>query len=184
MNLVTYNGLTFEPYITREEIAAQVQRLAAEIKRDCNDENPLFLCVLNGAFIFAADLFRACDIPGAEITFIRFKSYEGTSSTGQVKQIMGLNEDITGRTVIIVEDIVDTGVTAVQLRKLLQERGAAVVKMAALLYKPASLTAGQAPEYVGFEIPSKFILGYGLDLDGKARNLADIYVLKKDEAGD
>ena len=179
MEEVTYQGLTFEPYIRREQIAGQVQRLAQEIKRDYDGKNPLFMCVLNGAFIFAADLFRACDLHDAEITFIRFKSYEGMASTGDVKEIMGLKEDITGRHIIIVEDIIDSGVTADQLRKELDKRDPASVKMVSLLFKPEALKVGTGPEYVGFEIPSKFILGYGLDLDGLARNLPDIYVLKE-----
>lgn len=179
MEEVTYQGLTFEPYIRREQIAGQVQRLAQEIKRDYDGKNPLFLCVLNGAFIFAADLFRACDMHDAEITFIRFKSYEGMASTGDVKEIMGLKENITGRHIIIVEDIIDSGVTADQLRKELAKRDPASVKMVSLLFKPEALKVGTGPEYVGFEIPSKFILGYGLDLDGLARNLPDIYVLKE-----
>ena len=179
MKEVTYQGMTFEPFITREEIQREVVRVAQEIKRDCTTDNPLLLCVLNGAFMFAADLMRACDIPQAEIAFIRFKSYEGTSSTGAVKQIMGLTEDITDREVIIVEDIVDTGVTATKLRSILAGHCARSVKMAALLFKPASLREGMPPEYIGISIPSKFIIGYGLDLDGKARNLPDIYVLKQ-----
>jgi len=180
MEEVTYQGLTFVPYIRREEIAKQVHRLAQEIKRDYDQKNVLFLCVLNGAFIFAADLFRACDLPDAEISFVRFKSYEGMQSTGNVKEVMGLSEDITGRHVLIVEDIIDSGVTAVQLRKELEKRNPESVKMVSLLFKPEALTMGKAPEYVGFEIPRKFILGYGLDLDGLARNLPDIYVLKDD----
>ena len=179
MEEVTYQGLTFEPYIKREEIAKQVERLAEEIRRDYEGKNPLFLCVLNGAFIFAADLFRACDVHDAEITFIRFKSYEGMASTGNVKEIMGLTEDIAGRHILIVEDIIDSGVTADQLRKELTKRSPASVKMVSLLFKPEALKVGKGPEYVGFEIPSKFILGYGLDLDGLARNLPDIYVLKE-----
>ena len=180
MEEVTYQGLTFEPYIRREEIAKQVHRLAQEIKRDYEGLNPLFLCVLNGSFIFAADLFRACDLHDAEISFVRFKSYEGMKSTGDVKEVMGLSEDISGRNILIVEDIIDSGVTAVQLRKELDKHNPASVKMVSLLFKPEALTVGQAPEYVGFEIPRKFILGYGLDLDGLARNLPDIYVLKED----
>ena len=179
MEEVTYQGLTFEPYIRREEIAKQVYRLAQDIKRDYANKNPLFLCVLNGSFIFAADLFRACGLHDAEITFIRFKSYDGMSSTGNVKEIMGLSEDITERHVLIVEDIIDSGITAAQLRKELAKQNPASVKMVSLLFKPESLTVGNAPEYVGFEIPPKFILGYGLDLDGLARNLPDIYVLKE-----
>ncbi len=179
MEEVTYQGLTFEPYIRREEIAKQVYRLAQDIRRDYANKNPLFLCVLNGSFIFAADLFRACGLHDAEITFIRFKSYDGMSSTGNVKEIMGLSEDITGRHVLIVEDIIDSGITAAQLRKELAKQNPASVKMVSLLFKPESLTVGNAPEYVGFEIPPKFILGYGLDLDGLARNLPDIYVRKE-----
>lgn len=178
MDTVSFKGLEFVPYLTHDQIAQQVQRVAAEIRRDCKSENPIFLCVLNGAFIFAADLFRACQMNHAEITFIRFKSYEGTSSTGKVREIMGLSEDIEGRDVIIVEDIVDTGVTAFQLRQMLLARNPRSVKMATLLFKPESLQLGTPPEYVGFEIPSKFIIGYGLDLDGEARNLSDIYVVK------
>ena len=179
MEEVTYQGLTFEPYIRREEIAKQVHRLAQEIKRDYANENALFLCVLNGSIILAADLFRACDLRDAEMTFIRFKSYDGMSSTGSVKEIMGLTEDITGRNILIVEDIIDSGVTAAQLRKELAKHNPKSVKMVSLLFKPEALTVGKGPEYVGFEIPTKFILGYGLDLDGLARNLPDIYVLKE-----
>ncbi len=183
MEEVTYLGLTFEPYIRREEIAKQVNRLAQEIKRDYDGKNPLFLCVLNGAFIFAADLFRACDMHDAEITFIRFKSYQGMASTGEIQEIMGLTEDITGRHIIITEDIIDSGFTAHELRKELNKRNPASIKMVSLLFKPDALKVGTGPEYVGFEIPSKFILGYGLDLDGLARNLPDIYVLKEQADG-
>ena len=179
MEEITYQGLTFEPYIRREEIAKQVHRLAQEIKRDYDDKCPLFLCILNGAFIFASDLFRASGLHDAEIAFIRFKSYEGISSTGEVKQLMGLTQDITGRDVIIVEDIIDSGITAAQLHKELDKHNPKSVKMVSLLFKPEALTIGNPPDYVGFEIPSKFILGYGLDLDGLARNLPDIYALKE-----
>ena len=121
MEEVTYNGLTFVPYIKRDAIAEQVQRVAAEIKRDYMDKNVLFMCVLNGSFVFAADLFRACGLHDAEITFVRFKSYEGLESTGQVKEVMGFSESITGRHVLIVEDIIDSGITADQLKRQLDE---------------------------------------------------------------
>ena len=179
MEEITYQGLTFEPYIRREEIAKQVHRLAEEIERDYEGKNALFLCILNGAFIFASDLFRTCKLRDAEIAFIRFKSYQGTESTGEVKQLMGLTEDIEGRNLLIVEDIIDSGITAAQLRKELAKHNPASVKMVSLLFKPDALTIGEAPNYVGFVIPSKFILGYGLDLDGLARNLPAIYALKE-----
>lgn len=181
MDNVTYNGLTFEPYLTRDEIARQVKRVAEEIRRDHADDNPLFLCVLNGAAIFAVDLFRECAITQCEISFIRFKSYEGTSTTGTARQVLGLDEKIEGRTVIVVEDIVDTGITARQLLKVLAEKKPHTVKFATLLFKPESLQTDIKPDYIGFSIPPKFIIGYGLDIDGQARNLHDIFVLSEKE---
>lgn len=175
---VTYNGLTFEPYITREQISERIQQLAREVERDSQGQVPLLVCVLNGAALFATDLFRNLDID-AEIAFIRLKSYEGTSTTGTVKTLMGLTEDIKDRTVILIEDIIDTGTTIHGLLKQLEPQGAQSIKVATLLFKPDSLKCDVKPDYVGFEIPSKFIVGYGLDLDGLGRNLNDIYVLKQ-----
>ena len=178
MDQVTYNGLTFEPYIRREQIDNRIREIAKTITEDCKGKNPLFLCVLNGAFPFAADLFRAVDFD-AEISFIRLKSYEGMGSTGVVKEVIGLNEDIKDRTVIVVEDIVDTGNTIARLLDTLRQKEPADIKIATLLFKPDALQVDVAPDYVGFAIPKKFIIGFGLDLDGKARNLNDIYVLKE-----
>lgn len=172
--------MTFEPYIRRENIDARIKELGKEITRDCANKSPLFVCVLNGAFPFAADLFRACEGINAEITFIRLKSYEGTGSTGNVKQLMGLHDDIKGRTVIVVEDIVDTGHTIKRLVEQLKEKEPAEVKIATLLFKPEALEEEVAPDYVGFSIPKKFIIGFGLDINEKARDLSDIYVLKED----
>ena len=152
--------------------------MAKTITEDCRGKRPLFICVLNGAFPFASDLFREVETD-AEITFIRLKSYEGTSTTGVVKEIMGLGEDIKDRTVIVVEDIVDTGHTIKRLVDDLRRRQPAELKIATLLFKPESLQCDIKPDYVGFAIPPKFIIGFGLDLDGLARNLKDIYVLKE-----
>ena len=178
---ITIKGLTSEPYISHEEIAKQVERVAAEVKRDCVTDSPIFVCVLKGAFVFASDFFRTIDMPKSEIAFIRYKSYSGTESTGEMNKILGLNDDITDREVIIIEDIVDTGLTAHALRSDIEALSPKSVKMVTLLYKPESLKVGKAPEYVDFEIPPKFIIGYGLDLDETVRGLKDIYVLKKGE---
>lgn len=177
MKQVTYKGLNFKPYLENDKIQARVKELAARINEECRGKRPLFLCVLNGAFAFASDLFRAVELADAEISFIRLKSYEGTSSTGVVKEVIGLSDDIEGRTVIIIEDIIDTGRTVEGLVKDLKEKNPLEVKVATLLFKPESLKVDIKPDYVGFEIPSDFIIGYGLDLDGLARNLPDIWVL-------
>ncbi|MDE5573373.1 MAG: hypoxanthine phosphoribosyltransferase [Muribaculaceae bacterium] len=179
MKQVQYNGLTFVPFITKEEIAKRVREIAADIKTDFDGSVPLFICVLNGAFPFAADLFRAVDMD-AEITFIRLKSYQGTETSGKVKEIVGLSEDIKGRDVIIIEDIVDTGHTLAKLVADLKQKEPARMKIATLLFKPEAERNGVKPDYVGFSIDPRFIIGYGLDLDGMARNLEDIYVLKQD----
>lgn len=178
MKQVSYNGLTFEPFIERERIQARILELAREITEQYRGRRPLLVCVLNGAFPFAAELFLNIDTD-AEISFIRLKSYEGTSSTGTVKEIMGLHDDIEGRPVILVEDIVDTGQTIKRLVDTVSAKNPAEVKIATLLFKPESLQCDVKPDYVGFAIPPKFIIGFGLDLDGLARNLQDIYVLKE-----
>lgn len=176
---IIVDGLTFVPYLTQAEIAGQVERVAAEIARDYEGKKPHFLCVLTGAFVFAADLLRASALNEAKISFIRYKSYEGTSTTGTVKQLIGLPDDLEGEDVVIIEDIVDTGLTAVRMVEDLKAKNPASVKFATLLYKPESSQTGFVPDYIAFNIPPKFIIGYGLDLDGKARNIPDIYVIKE-----
>ena len=177
---IVVDGLTFVPYLDRETIAREVKRVATEIRRDYEGKRPLFLCVLNGAFMFAADLLRETGLNDASISFVRYSSYEGISSSGRIKELMGLTEDIEGRDVIIVEDIVDTGLTASYMVDDLRRRNPDSIRFATLLYKPASSKTGFKPDYVAFDIPPKFIIGYGLDLDGRVRNLKDIYVIEEE----
>lgn len=179
-NTVTVDGLTFVPFITRDEIQDRVRSIAAQLRSDLEGGNPVFLCVLNGAFIFAADLLREVGLNSARINFIRYASYEGLNSTGRVKEVMGLTEDIADRDVVIIEDIVDTGLTASMMVADLRKRNPRTIRFVTLLSKPESSKTGFRPDYTAFEIPPKFIIGYGLDLDGKARNLKDIYVIRED----
>ncbi len=176
---VVVDGLTFVPFLKRDEIRRQVKRVASELRRDLEGKRPLFICVLNGAFIFAADLIRECGINDCSVTFVRYKSYEGMSTTGNVKQLVGLTEDLTGRDVVIIEDIVDTGLTAKQMIADIKKQGPESVRFVTLIHKPASSKTGFTPDYAAFTIPPSFIIGYGLDLDGKVRNLKDIYVIKE-----
>lgn len=176
---VIVDGLTFVPYIKRDEIKAQVEKIAADLRRDLEGKSPLFLCVLNGAFIFAADLIREVGINEAPVAFVRYKSYEGFTTSGEVKRVSGLNENLDGRDVVIIEDIVDTGLTAVEMIKDLKKLNPNSIRFVTLLHKPDSSKTGFKPDYVAFTIPSKFIIGYGLDLDGKVRNLKDIYIVEE-----
>ncbi len=170
---------TFVPYLTEDKIAVAVKQVAQKINTDYAGKNPLFLVILNGSFLFAADLLRAIDSDGCEVSFVKFSSYSGTESTGKVKELIGLNEHLDGRDVIIVEDIVDTGNTIVQMMDDLLKRNPASVRIAALLFKPEAYKKQIKIDYVGMEIPNAFIVGYGLDYDGLGRNLKDIYVIKK-----
>ncbi|WP_455496781.1 hypoxanthine phosphoribosyltransferase [Coprobacter sp.] len=176
MDTIQIKDKAFKPYIRREEIKAAIDRVASRINSELAGENPLFICVLNGAFVFAADLLREITIE-SEITFMRMKSYSGTQSTGVVKIIHGLDEDIKGRTVVVVEDIVDTGFTMQRIINQLKEREPKQVKIATLLFKPQALKCDIHVDYAALEIPNDFIVGYGLDYDEQGRNLKDIYVI-------
>ena len=178
MDKIKVRDREFAVSIPEEKIKARVAEIAAQISHDLEGKRPLFLAVLNGSFVFAADLLRGIDTP-CEISFVRMASYEGTSSTGDVKQLIGLKEDIKDRTVVIVEDIIDSGLTMVHLLDLLKEKQPADIKIAALLVKPGNLKVNLDIPYCCFEIPNDFIVGYGLDYDGEGRNLPSIYTVKE-----
>lgn len=166
----------FVPFIARERIEETVGQLAERINQDYAGKTPLLLAVLNGSFIFVADLMRQLHIP-VEISFIRLSSYNRTQSTGRVKELIGLEENIFGRHLIIVEDIVDTGITMRHLLNELQELGPKSLEVATLLHKSEATREKIDLKYVGFVIPKKFVVGYGLDYDGQGRNLNSIYAL-------
>jgi len=175
MKQVKVHDKTFELYIPHEKICSVVEEMADKMNIELADENPLFICILNGSFMFAAELFKRIDLVETEISFVKLASYEGDQTTGKVKQLIGLNENIEGRTVVILEDIVDTGITIVNILEQLGKLNPKAVKIATMLLKPASLQKEVQLDYVGLEIPNDFIVGFGLDYDGYGRNLIDIY---------
>ena len=178
MSTVKIKDKTFKTFISEQEIKERIKELAARINKDMEGKNPLFLAVLNGAFIFAADLMREITIP-CEISFVKLASYQGVLSTGDVHEILGINEDLHGRSVIIVEDIIDTGLTMKQMIRTLSTRTPASVDLCALFVKPDNMQEELDIKYSCFTIPNDFIVGYGLDYDQQGRNLREIYSLVK-----
>ena len=180
MRTIDEQGYHFEEWLTPSQIAKDVKQVAQQISADYKDKEPLFVVVLNGAFVFASDLIRALEDVRCEITFIRVSSYWGMSSTGQLEFIVPLQQVVENRDVVIVEDIVDTGLTIHQLKAHMRGLGANTVSVATMLFKPAKLEYEDArPEYVGREISEEFVIGYGLDFDGFVRNLDAIYKVKE-----
>lgn len=164
----------FELFINAETINNAVTRVAQKLNEDLKGKNPIFLVVLNGAFIFASDLIKKVTVD-CEVSFVKLSSYEGTRSTTMVKELLGLNEILKGRTVVVIEDIIDTGNTMESMISKLTEMQAGEVKIVTFLFKPEAFTRNFKIDYIGMEIPIKFIVGYGLDYDGYGRNLPDIY---------
>lgn len=180
MSVVKIKDKTFKTSIPEKEIKARIQAVADRINHDLADKNPLFLAVLNGAFVFAADLMRMITIP-CKISFVKLASYQGTTSTGKITEVMGINEDLTDRTIVIIEDIVDTGLTMKRMIESLGTRHPASVHICSLLVKPEKLQVDLNIEYAAMEIPNDFIVGYGLDYDQQGRNLPDIYTLVNED---
>ena len=179
MDTVKIKDKSFRVSIPESEILERVKAVAEKINKDMAGHNPLLLAVLNGSFVFAADLMRMLTIP-CEISFVKLASYQGTTSTGKVKEVIGINEDLAGRTVIIVEDIVETGLTIKRMIESLGTRNPESIHICTLLLKPACLKVPLNIEYAAMEIPNDFILGYGLDYDQQGRNLRDIYTVMED----
>jgi hypoxanthine phosphoribosyltransferase len=179
MHSIRIHDKEFVPSIPSEEILEQVRRVANEINRDYEGQQPLFLVVLNGSFIFAADLMREITLP-ADVSFVKLASYQGTASSGTVREVIGLNTDITGRPIIIVEDIVESGLTMAHMIATLKKQNPKSIDICTLLLKPEKLEVQLDIKYVAMEIPNDFIVGYGLDYNELGRNLKDIYTIKED----
>jgi len=173
-NKVTLLDKTFVKYILSDQIDAEITRLASEISDEYRNDDPILLITLNGAVFFAVDLIKQLDFP-CRISCVKLSSYSGTESTGCINSLIGLNENVRGKRILILEDIVDTGCTYVHLHKTLTEAGAKDVRIATMTMKPEAYKADLPVHYVGFNIPNKFVVGRGLDYDGYGRNLPDIY---------
>jgi len=176
MQVIRVHDKQFEPYLTAEEIALRIKMVAQQLNQDYAGKKPLFIAILNGSFMFASDLFKEINID-AEICFIKLASYKGTKSTGHVITAIGLDMDIIGREIIIIEDIVDTGKTLSEFLPQIHHQQPASVKIVALLQKPDAMVYPVKIDYLGFTIPNKFVVGYGLDYDGLGRNIREIYRL-------
>lgn len=165
----------FEKFIPYEEIKRAIDKISDEINRDLDGEDVLFICILNGSFMFTAELLKAITIVDSEVTFLKLSSYEGTDTTGKVKELIGLYEPIEGRTLVILEDIIDTGITILEVMEILKAHHPKSVKIATMLLKPEKFENKMPIDYVGIEIGNDFIVGFGLDYNRKGRNLKDIY---------
>jgi len=175
-NIVQVRDKYFEPFIPEEKIQQEVSRIAKQMNEELTDKDPIFLGILNGAFMFASDLYKQITFP-CQITFLKLTSYSGTKSTGTVKQLIGINFDLKDRVVVVLEDIVDTGITLETIIRQLSGYEPAEIRVATFLHKPDATIRDVKLDYVGMEIPNDFILGYGLDYDGYGRNYKEIYQL-------
>ncbi len=178
LKLIQLHDKQFVPFISSHEIDFALATMASQVEADFADEIPVFIGVLNGSFMVVSDFMKHYKKP-CEVSFIKLASYEGTSSTNEVKQLIGLNQDLTGRTVIVIEDIVDTGNTVAELKEIFKKQNVKHFKIATLFFKPEAYKKDLKLDYIGIRIPNKFIVGFGLDYDGLGRNLPEVYQLKE-----
>jgi hypoxanthine phosphoribosyltransferase len=176
MGYIRVHDKLFDPYLTQEEIQTRVSFIGEQLNKDYESKKPLFIAILNGSFIFASDLFKKLHIE-AEICFIKLASYKGSKSTGTVVTAIGLDHEVYGRDVVIIEDIVDTGKTLMEFLPQLMHQQPASLRIVSLLHKAEATKFPVSIDYLGFTIPDKFVVGYGLDYDGLGRNLPEIYKL-------
>jgi hypoxanthine phosphoribosyltransferase len=177
--MIRIKDKSFEVSIPNEEIQQKVKALAEKMNKDYAGKNPVFVCILNGAFVFMADLVRYLDFQ-PDVVFAKYSSYEGMNTTGKVKEVLGVSVDLEGKDVVLVEDIIDTGITMSHVLPIFQAKGVASVKIATMLMKPEKLKCNIKVDYCAMEIPNDFIVGYGLDYDGLGRNYKDIYTVVED----
>ena len=169
---------TFVPYLREDQLLKRIGEIAAQIRSDYGSEKVLFLSVLNGAFMFTSDLMKCLD-GDVELSFIKLSSYDGVESTGKVYELIGLNQNVQGKHIVVIEDIVDTGLTVERVSNMLKLQNPLSVEVCTLLYKPEAFKGDEVPKYCGFEIPNKFVVGYGLDYNELGRNFKEIYQLKE-----
>ncbi len=175
--VIQLHDKSFEPFITKAELLAEVKSLGLKITKDYTNKDLIFIVVLNGAFMFASDLLKNIPLP-CEVSFVKVSSYQHMESSGRVDELIGLNTDISNKHVVIIEDIVDTGITMEKLFVLLGKAKPATIEIASLLFKPEAFKGVHVPKYIGFSIPNAFVVGYGLDYNEHGRNLEEIYQYK------
>ncbi|MES2240944.1 MAG: hypoxanthine phosphoribosyltransferase [Bacteroidota bacterium] len=175
--MIQLHDKQFVPFISAEEIDFAIQKMVAQIEDDFADEIPVFIGVLNGSFMVVSDFVKSYKKP-CEVSFVKMASYDGMASTNEVKELIGLNQDLTGRSVVVIEDIIDTGHTIVELKELFKKQNPKHFKIATLFFKPEAYKKDVKIDYIGIQIPNKFIVGFGLDYDGLGRNLPEVYQLK------
>lgn len=179
MKKIKLHDKEFTSFIPAAEIDQAIEQIAVQMNKELYNDAPLFLSILNGSFMFTSDLLKLITIPGTEVCFMKVASYSGVCSTGEVKELIGLNKDIAGRTVVILEDIIDSGKSMNHLIQLLQQKNPAKIKVATMFFKPKAIVCPVPVDYCGMELENDFIVGRGLDYDGLGRNYPDLYILSK-----